>query len=395
MAGKILILRWGGSAYESLGGLLDLTARELAGEGFNVVVFAADGQDWPTRLVEVLRGGDFIAALTMSGIGAELRINDGQLFWDAVKVPLFNWCCDHPCYFPVRHAIRSRYVLHGYVFPDHAHYNIQHLNPNGAAFGVHIGIPPRSTFATGPLPVSQRNGRLVFTKSGQDTNAIEARWRSHPEILRQILFDGTEALLHHNTSAFVPVLQPIAERQGLLLHGNSELMLLLIRELDAYVRFRRGNLLMEALLDYPVDVFGTGWDHFAGAGRRAVFHRPVGWQTAIQEMPRYLGCLSINPLVDLSVHDRVFFALAAGVPPLSDSNGFSRANMPELEQYAFDFGRDRICAAVEAVIADPEAAVARTEATYQSMQQAFSMRHAAQQIVQFAALHGLNARCAV
>ncbi|HTB46350.1 MAG TPA: glycosyltransferase [Acetobacteraceae bacterium] len=394
MAGRILILRWTGSAYDSLGGLLEQTAQELAAMGHRVLLFTAGGQDWPHRLAALLQQGDIAFALSMSGIGIDLVLQGKGLLWEATKVPMFNWSCDHPCYYPVRHGIRNRFLLHGYVFPDHARYNIRHLNPNGMAFGVHIGMPPRSMFASAPLPLAERNGRIIFSKSGTDTNAIEANWRERVPVIRQILFDAAEELFHRSTGDFVPVLDRVGERRGLLLDGNNELTLMLIRELDAYIRFRRGNLVMQALLDYPVDVFGTGWDHIKWDGARAVFHGAQPWRPTLQQLPSYLGCLSINPLVQHSVHDRVFFAIAAGVAPISDSNAFSLAHLPDLECYCFDFHSERIVQAVEAVLADPVEAVARTEAAWQALTPDFTMRRAAEQIVQFASLHGTNARCA-
>jgi hypothetical protein len=111
-------------------------------------------------------------------------------------------------------------------------------------------------------------------------------------------------------------------------------------------------------------------------------------------MPHYLGCLSLNPLVDQSVHDRVFFAVAAGVVPLSDSNAFSQAHMPMLEPYSFDFNRVRIVQAADALLSHPGDALERTEATWQALTPDFTMRRAAEQIMQFVALHGSNARCA-
>ncbi|HEY1414119.1 MAG TPA: hypothetical protein VGF36_18380, partial [Rhodopila sp.] len=102
-------------------------------------------------------------------------------------------------------------------------------------------------------------------------------------------------------------------------------------------------------------------------------------------------CLSINPLVEESVHDRVFFALAAGVAPISDGNGFARANLPRLEPYRFVFTGDRIEQAVEAVLANPDDAIARTEESWQALAEPFGMRRAARQIVQFAMFHSLNA----
>jgi hypothetical protein len=391
MAGKILILRWAGSAYDSLGGLLELIARELAAQGSHVVLFAADGKEWPNRLIELLKAGDIAFALTMSGIGAEMTI-DGTMAWEAAKVPLFNWSCDHPCYFPSRHVIRNRYLLHGYVFPDHARYNITHLKPNGAAFAVHLGIPPRGLFPQAPLPLASRNGRIMFTKTGHDTNKIETNWRNYLPDLQMIVFAAAEELFHRSTADFMPALRRFGEQRGIFLDGDNQLTMLLIREIDAYIRFKRANLVMDAVRRYPVDVFGSGWDHISRNGAKAQFHGAAPWRTMIEQLPHYVGCLSTNPLVEGSVHDRTFFALSAGVVPIGDSNEFSRMYMPGLEPYTFGFTHEQVEQAVEAVLAAPAEALACTETTWQTLAVPFGMRRAAHQIMQFVNLHGLNAR---
>jgi hypothetical protein len=395
VAGRVLILRWTGSAYDSIGGLLELMAQEMAAMGHRVILFAAGGQGWPKRLAGLLQGGDVAYALTMSGIGIDFVLQGKGLLWEVAKVPMFNWSCDHPSHFPSRHGIRNRFLLHGYVFPDHAQYSVRHLKPNGMAFAVHIGMPPRSLFAGAPLVLGERNGRIIFSKSGGDTNAIEAAWRKEPPVVRQMLFDAAEELFHRSTADFIPVLQRVGERQGLFLDGNNEMTLFLVRELDFYIRYRRGNLVMRSLLDRPVDVFGNGWDHIPGDGARAVFHGALTWRAAVERLPHYLGCLSINPLVQQSVHDRVFFALAAGVAPTSDGNAFSQAHMPGLDPYCFDFTAERIVQAVDAVLDDPAEALARTEAAWRALSPDFTMRRAAEQIEQFTALHAMNTRCAV
>jgi hypothetical protein len=392
MAKRVLILRWAGSAYDSLGGLLELTAQELTALGFDVTLFAAEGQDWPQQLIHVLHQGGFSFALTMSGIGIDLAV-DGKLVWETTKTPLFNWSCDHPCYFPVRHGVRNSYLLHGYVFPDHARYNIRHLKPNGAAFAVHLGIPPRSLFAGAPLSPSSRNGRILFAKSGADTNKIEATWRGYNTDLQQIMFAAAEDLFLRSTADFLPTLQRIAEPFGLFLDGNSRLALLLIRELDAYVRFRRANLVMDAILRYPVDVFGAGWDHISCESTTARFLGATTWRSMIEQLPGYVGCLSINPLVEESVHDRVFFALAAGVIPISDENAFAHKEMKLLQPYRFNFTAGGIEQAVEAVLADPAEAIAHADATWAALALPFGLRRSAQQIAQFAMLHAMNVPC--
>ena len=394
MAGSILILRGTSSAYDFIGGMLGLVAQEMEALGQRVVSFSTDELGWSRRLADLLQQEPFDFALTMSGIGVAAAPPGKVLIWEAANVPLFNWNCDHPCYYPPRHGVRNRFVLHGYVFPDHAHYNIRHLNPNGMAFAVHIGMPPRHLFPGAPLPLSERNGRIIFSKSGRDPNVIEADWRKRMPLFRDILFAAGEELLHRSTADFVPVLQRIAEQYGVLLNGNSELTLSLLQDLDSYVRFRRGDMVMHALLNHPVDVFGTGWDHVRRDGARAVFHGAIPWQAAaIERLPHYLGCLSVNPLVELSVHDRVFFALAAGVTPVSDGNAFARTLMPGLLPYSFDFTPERIAAAADALLADPAEAMARTEAAWQALSRDFAMRRAAVQIMQFATLQEANARC--
>jgi hypothetical protein len=391
MAGKILILRWAGSSYDSLGGLLDLFAQEFRGLGLEVEIFFADGNDWPVQLVALLNTGQFVFAVTMSGIGADMKV-DGTMVWEKTKVPLFNWNCDHPSHYPTRHIIRNQFVIHGYVFPDHARYNMAYLKPNGAAFAVHLGIPPRSLFASAPLPARSRNGRIMFSKTGGDTNATEAVWRTYAPVVREIIFAAAEELFARSTADFVPVLQRIAEPRGIFLAGDTKLAMMLIHQLDVYIRFKRANFVMASVLRFPVDVFGSGWDHVQWDGAQARFHQAIPWQAMIEQLPQYSGCLSINPLIDESVHDRAFFALAAGVPPISDSNAFSRTYMPELEPYAFGFTRERIEQAVEAVLNAPEEAIARTETTLQQISIPFGMRRAARQIVQFASLNALNAR---
>jgi hypothetical protein len=393
MADKVLILRWPGSAYDSLGGLLELMAKEFTALGIDVTMFVADGPDWLKQLVKTLGQGGISFALTLSGIGVDLTV-EGKPLWEVAKVPLFNWNCDHPCYFPVRHAIRSPYLLHGYVFPDHARYNIRHLHPNGTAFAAHLGIPPRTLFAGAPLPLANRNGRVMFTKSGADTNRIEAQWRGYGPDMQQILFAAAEALFLSSTADFLPTLQRIAEPHGIFIDGSSQLTMRLIREIDGYIRFKRANLVMQAVLRYPVDVFGAGWDHINPDGVAARFYGATTWRTMLERLPGYVGCLSTNPLVEESVHDRVFFALAAGVTPISDDNAFARANLQRLEPYRFGFTADRIAQAVDAVLANPADAIARTEETWHALALPFGMRRAARQIIQFVMLHALNAPCA-
>lgn len=391
MAHKVLILHWKDSAYDSLRGLLLLVGAELNGLGIEVEEILLDTPDCNEKLAQRLTSGDIMLALGMSGLGVDLRDAAGVSLWEKTQVPFYNWNCDHPCYFPARHVIRNRFIINGYVFPDHAMYATQYLNSTGLAFSAHLGLPDRALFPLRPANGASRNGRIMFTKSGRDPNALEAEWREkfHPTITR-IMFSAAETLLTHSTGDFLPVLQQHAQMHGIHLAGNGALALLMIQSLDAYIRFRRADKVARVAARYPVDVFGNGWDHIDWTTGAARYHGSRPWLDMVEQLPAYLGCLSTNPLVDYSVHDRVFFALSARVAPISDANAFSQVNMPELAPFSFGIDDDSIAASIEYVLDNPEDALERTENTWATLYPHYSLKHSAHQIVQSVKLAWLN-----
>ncbi|MFO1027211.1 MAG: hypothetical protein U1E70_18710 [Acetobacteraceae bacterium] len=389
---RILMIQWSGSAYDSLRYLLDLVGAELSEDGHHLerVVIGQDG--WPERLQNLMTShGPWHMALGMSGVGLEVGPNTAESVWDLAKIPFFTWFCDHPAHFPARHTRRSPFAILGYVFPDHARYARDHLNANGTTYAVHLGLPRRSLFMDPRRPVDRRNGRIAFFKSGGDENAMRATWRQTlPPTLATVLEEAAEACHGADVAAMLPRLQQAAERHGLFLAPDGTLCLTLLHHLDFYERARRSTLLMRSLLDLPVDVYGADWGHIDWSGKRAVHRPPLTFPDMMARLPAYLGSLSLNPLVSESVHDRLPFALAAGVVPLGDRNWFSRQHMPDLDRYSFEFTPQSIAAAAEALLADPQAALDAAEATYQALLPHFTLRHTARQIIEFCSLHGMN-----
>lgn len=373
------------STYDSLSGLLRLLGDEFSRLGHEVVMTELGTPGAQERLVATLRAPGPKFAVTMSGIGLELRTTDRRLLWDAVQVPCFAWYCDHPGYFARRHRIQSPFVAHGYVFADHARFARDHVRANGAAFPVHLGIPDPATFGAGRGP--GHNGRILFAKSGWDPNAVEAAWRAElPVGMAYLLFDCIDALTAGGLPAVIDpaTIVQVAERHDVLLQVGGDLFNALFTRLDNHLRARKTTLLGSVLAGYPVDVFGGGWDHVRPPAGRvsggAAFHGPVAFAELGRLLPSYLASASVNPNVEGSVHDRVFFALGAGVAPLFDGNAFSRAHLPGLEPLSFGYDRDSIAAAVDRLLADPDAALERSRAALTGAWPAFSMAASARRI---------------
>ncbi|OAF05278.1 hypothetical protein AYJ54_22845 [Bradyrhizobium centrolobii] len=134
------------------------------------------------------------------------------------------------------------------------------------------------------------------------------------------------------------------------------------------------------LSNYPVDFIGGGWDDFKAETRHARFLGAMPFETLRENLGTYLAAVSLNPNVELSVHDRVFFALGASTVPIFDADSFSRENFPRLSRFSFAQDADSIAAAVEAVLDDPAAAHAATSATLAETYPRLSMQRSVQEI---------------
>jgi hypothetical protein len=379
----ICILTATNSAYESVRGILLMAGAELDRLGHEVKILNLEALDTPAKLDALLPRRAETFAICMSGIGLELYSTDRGLFWDMAQIPVFNWNCDHPSYFMRRHRLESRHVVHGYVFPDHAVFNRDHLKANGAAVGMHIGIPDPGFF--GALPAEKRNGRIVFAKSDWNPLKLERSWREAlPPKLFAILFDAIAAARGKTCSAFPEIICSVAAEHLVYLTPGGDLFNAILTRLDNYTRAVRTREVGAVLSNYPVDFIGGGWEGFAAETRHARFLGSMPFNSLRENLGTYLAAASLNPNVELSVHDRVFFALGASTVPIFDANSFSRENFPRLSRFSFDQSADSIAAAVEAVLDDPAAAHASTVATLAEAYPRFSMRRSMQEICEIA-----------
>jgi hypothetical protein len=375
----ICILSATNSAYQSVRGILLMAGAELDRLGHEVKILDLEAPDTPARMEALLPRRDEMMALVMSGIGLEIYAKEGKLLWDAAQIPVFNWNCDHPSYFVRRHRLDSPYVVHGYVFPDHAVFNRDHLHANGAAFGAHIGIPDPGFF--GAPPANKRNGRIVFAKSDWNPAKLERSWRKAlPPKLFAILFDAIAAARAKTCSAFPEIICNVAAEHLVHLTPDGDVFNAILTRLDNYTRAVRTREVGAVLSKYPVDFIGGGWEDFGAETRHARFLGAMPFDTLRETLGTYLGAASLNPNVDLSVHDRVFFALGASTVPVFDANSFSRANLPRLSRFGFGHDADSIAAAVEAVLDDPQAAQAATAATLAETYPRLSMQRSVQDI---------------
>ena len=401
---NVLCLIWTRSNYDSLQAILRITMATLESLGYCVETFVLGAEFDLAKLLELIRSRSWRFAYGMSGVGINIQVQVGnprlqppQNIWQAARIPYFDWKCDHPCHnFPV-HTVSSRYLMHGYVFPDHAQFSVEHLNTSGMVYPLHIGLPDPNVFPQIDLPLRARNGRFLFTKSGGDPDQRRSKWSRFPKIISKILNLAADKIALESLPSvrYVDVINEIGIENGLIVASTSALLFELLQELEMHERSRRATLIVESLLDFPIDVYGKDWEHVNFEGKNALRHETaLPFETTLDLMPKYLGCLNSNPLVERSVHDRCFFSIACGTPSISDRNAFSIATMSKLTDFNFEHSKESIRGSVERVLDAPDAAIAATIATRESLEDQYSMRRTMETMIlltsNYFALHNFN-----
>jgi hypothetical protein len=378
------------SGYDSLRVLLGMAKDEIAGLGYESYTCNVSDDNYLEKLQKLVQENKFHFALCMSGIGLEMNLPNGNILWEEIKLPIFNWNCDHPCYFHRRHSIQSKYVFNAYVFPDHAKYSLDHINKNGLCLPIHIGLPSKNIFREVDVPLSKRVERIIFSKSSDNLENYENKWATYPPIIQEILFESAPLLVNSYVEDFLIILNEVSEKHGILIAGGSQLAMALIAELDLYIRVYQSNMVVKYLRSYPLDIYGNGWNHIDWGNSNAQYKGSISFPEYISVLPNYLGCLSLNPLVQDSVHDRVFFGIAAGVPPIHSSNRFCSENLPRLSPLSFNLSEDSVQMAADNLLSNRDDAIEATLLTRNEIEEKYSMRAMMLQIIKIADLTNLN-----
>ncbi len=376
-----LILIPGGS-YGMLGALLRNLSHAFRSLGRPVVEIEAHDPEWTVRLLEALgRGVAFGVGMSGIGIDLEVRLTGGDKarLWSQVTTPFFSWHCDHPTYYSPRHTLSDPWIIHGYVFPDHARFQREHGRSTSMVANVHLGFPDLQRYPkdSADRPVD----RILFAKSGSNPAALTQHWRERfPAIICKLLHDSVDALDELGGHRHVEAVIKAGAAHGIQVDPRSQLGYILIAQVDDYVRHRNATRVVERLLHRPADIYGKGWEHLSAKATHARFHGPVDFDESVRLVRSRRVSVNVNPCVNEAAHDRFHFALAAGAIPVSDHNAFIRTYFPSLAPYGFEFNAASIDQALDRAWADRKLAAQKVADAAAVSAEKFSFTVAARQI---------------
>lgn len=355
--------------------------------GKNVEVVEITKPDWITRLFELDTRIDF--AYTWQGIASATQVGDRGGLWELLRVPLICVHGDHPSQMPRNHRLDVPHCVHLYTNAEFARYSNRHFRRSQAAAVIDIPmlhVEPRLERRAGDY--------FVIAKNVDDPAATEQRWRQE--------LDGPTFDLHMSaaealkariaTEAYTEIHEVLDQhlaahdRAGVLADTAGDPFHQFHHRLDHYLRSHKSILAVRALRDFPLRVYGRGWERVAADAPRAHSFEPGRAMADSQELfySRY-GIVDVSPAKAL--HDRTRRAMANGGAFLSSANlEDSFANVRQYDPLFYSFMPGELEAKCAEVVRDPDGHLATARRFADAYHDRFHFRDFVNRVDQLARL---------
>jgi hypothetical protein len=354
---KVVILNWKEGENDPFTVVNSTIRQHLQACGKNVDVIEISDADWAARLADLASNGvEF--AFTWQGLGSPATVGDrGESLWERLKIPLICVHGDHPSHMPANHQLDSRYCFHLYTNADSARYSNRYFRrKRGASV---IDIPqlhhePR---------LQQRNGDyFVVAKNIYDPILTEKAWQ---EKLEKRIFDAymmaaetlKARIARERYVEIHDALDDLIAQRGMEWLDpavNLTAYHAYHSQLDHHLRSHKTVTAVTALRDFPVRVYGRGWDRIARTAPASHVFMPGRNMADSQELyyTRF-GLVDVSP--SRALHDRTRRAMVNGTGFLSNANlEDCFADIARFDPLFFSFGDNGLPKKCAAVMQDPE-----------------------------------------
>jgi hypothetical protein len=317
----------------------DFLGAWLATYGYHyqlIDMFKPSGGD---ELLNVLQGGQVAFAFAYAGVGSRLELSNGINIWTASRTPFVSLWFDHPAYNYRQHIIDSPFVAHAYHVRDHLEMRNKFL-PISSSASVLLPVRFGVSTAAHNHPIADRRKRILYAKTGKNPETIVAQWQRHSLTVQNILKELSELAVKNRNLDLTAVAQSLINSHSLDV-SNLDLFMGIVQEVDDYVRVWRSDRLARALLPFPVDIVGRGWDYLRTGRGIASFLPPVSFYDFTQKLFEYRVIANSSPLWRDGIHERASHAISYGSILLTDRTEKSDAYFVGLPNYcAFEWDDD-------------------------------------------------------
>lgn len=337
------------------------------------------------RLEEALAKPVFFA-LGMNGVGMDLKTGN-QSIYDALSFPFFAFLVDHPYYHYERLQQKINHLIVSCIDQSQTEYLRKY---HEGAFS-RVFIPHGGSRQAEPGAWSQRTYDVVFAGTFAAPDYYRKQWLGFDSHLVKLLDDTVEIALYDSTRTLVDILQQLLDDKGL---GENPVYLRkltgVLVALDGFVRQSRRQRLVEALSDYPLHLFGNGWDQIPATRSGKIIMHPAVSFTEIQEIiGQTKVMLTTLPYFIKGGHERIFTSMLGGAVSLSDTNEYLQKQFRDGEELiTFELNQiNEVSEQLDRLLGDSQRLQSIAEAGKAAVEKNHLWRHRAASIIEAVKFH--------
>ncbi|HEU5046869.1 MAG TPA: hypothetical protein VFT64_03415 [Rickettsiales bacterium] len=359
---KIIILNWGKGDNDPFTYGNRLFTHYLRDHGRDSEIVDVEHPQL-VKLLESKKEEGIECVLTAQGLGSTLTITppgkSEMSLWDYLGIPLICAHADHPSIMPANHMLDSPLCKHLYYDDSACYFSNQYLRTKtGAAMTYFCPLDIYSP------PTGKPEGRyFVLIKNLVHPDELEQGWK---KTLSAEIFNFFMGVAEQIKAAvmsserfvdFHDILDKAIAADSVMhvMHRkeNYRALFLLHGQIDLYFRYFKSVELLKRMRDYPVRIFGKGWDKIKAVPNPN--HEFLDGLNMTESKKLYYseyGLLDVSPY--RGFHDRSLRAIANETPFLTDTDLSSR--LPRFRDYAdlfYNFTPGTLEARCEQVMSNP------------------------------------------
>jgi hypothetical protein len=201
----------------------------------------------------------------------------------------------------------------------------------------------------------RKQGKLIFLKNGNSPTELERLWQARlPGSVAELMLAIAEAAL---PVGLKPGVFHLGDFVADFLQANGyeaacvrDLVIFLSAQLDDYLRRVKSTMIAQALLDFPILVQGSHWEHVDFSHRRAQLLPGQDVRISHRALGHCLGVIDMSANVDSWPHDRVQRAAGAYSLVLTNRQSWLNDDLEGFSELTYEFNADSIAAKVNDVL---------------------------------------------
>jgi hypothetical protein len=358
MERDVVLMLSGEGANDAIAGLMQEYGNALTSAELSVVHVTFEEAEL-NYAVDLMKRGKVRFAVTWLGIGQNLLVTTDQSgvtanLFEHLKVPLVKLHGDLPAYFIDFHRDTPRNSASLYQAQEFIEFRARWL-PGACTLASTIPPIAMSPIARDTVPFGKRrSGSLFFLKNGNSPAALEEMWRQRlprgtaklaRDMAREIRSEvkTSRLLLGEWVSEYLRSRQEI----GFI---SPELVWFFSAQMDDYLRRLKSTMIADALLDFPVYVQGSFWDHVDFAGRKAKLLPGTDVFASQKIVLEALGVIDMSANVDTWPHDRVQRGAGAYALTLTNRQSWLTDRFHDFVDMTFEFEPESISSRISDVL---------------------------------------------